>query len=117
MSDDNSGVFIGKRHSQCDSTGCGIRFVVESTGQHVEVEGGGCTGKVCKAGEAALSDKALSDPKKRDYVDKTNAEIIDEINKRSGAGTIFKPDSFRMSLPFSTLVPSSLTTRGNFKPS
>ncbi len=88
---DNSGVVIGKRHAQCDSTGCGVRFVVESTGQHVEVEGGGCTGKVCKVGEAVLSDKALSDPKKRDFINKTNAEILDDINKRAGAGTINKP--------------------------
>lgn len=91
MENDNSGVVIGKRHAQCDSTGCGVRFVVESTGQHVEVEGGGCVGKVCKVGEAVLSDKTLSDPKKRDFINKTNAEILDDINKRAGAGTIMKP--------------------------
>jgi hypothetical protein len=70
------GVVVGKRHSEEDENGTGERFLVESTGQIVEVEGG--EGVLCK--ESMNSDKLYDmDGKKM-----TGRQIASMLNHKYG---------------------------------
>ena len=71
------GVVVGKRHSEMDADGTtGERFLVESTGQVVEVEGG----------EGVLSAESMSSPRKFDFEGKkmTGREIASFLNHKYG---------------------------------
>ena len=70
------GVVVGKRHSEEDENGTGERFLVESTGQVVEVEGG----------EGVLSKESMSSDKKYDLdgVKMTGRQIASKLNHKYG---------------------------------
>ena len=71
------GVVVGKRHSEMDADGTtGERFLVESTGQVVEVEGG----------EGVLSAESMSSPRKFEFQGKkmTGREIASFLNHKYG---------------------------------
>ena len=70
------GVVVGKRHSEEDENGTGERFLVESTGQVVEVEGG--EGVLCK--ESMSSDKKYD----LDGEKLTGRQIASKLNHRYG---------------------------------
>jgi len=70
------GVVVGKRHSESDENGTGEKFLVESTGQVVELEGG--EGVLCK--ESMESEKLYSfDGKKM-----TGRQIASFLNHKYG---------------------------------
>jgi hypothetical protein len=74
---EEGGVVVGKRHSEMDENGeTGERFVVESTGQLVELEGG--EGVLCK--ESMSSDKKYSFQGKK----MTSREIASFLNHKYG---------------------------------
>jgi len=70
------GVVVGKRHSEEDEFGTGEKFLVESTGQLVELEGG--EGVLCK--ESMQSKKIY----KFDGKEMTGREIASYLNHRYG---------------------------------
>ena len=70
------GVVVGKRHSEEDENGTGERFLVESTGQVVEVEGG--EGVLCK--ESMSSDKKYD----LDGEKLTGRQIASKLNHKYG---------------------------------
>jgi hypothetical protein len=70
------GVVVGKRHSEEDENGTGERFLVESTGQMVEVEGG--EGVLCK--ESMSSDKLYDFEGKK----QTGRQIASFLNHKYG---------------------------------
>jgi hypothetical protein len=70
------GVVVGKRHSESDDFGTGERFVIKSTGQIVEVEGG--EGVICKA--SMESDKQY----KFDGKSMTGREVASFLNHKYG---------------------------------
>ena len=70
------GVVVGKRHSESDEFGTGEKFLVESTGQLVELEGG--EGVLCK--ESMQSKKIY----KFDGKEMTGREIASYLNHRYG---------------------------------
>lgn len=72
----DGGIVVGKRHSESDENGTGERFIVESTGQLVELEGG----------EIVINAESMSSDKKYDFEGKkmTGREIASELNHRYG---------------------------------
>jgi hypothetical protein len=70
------GVVVGKRHSEEDENGTGERFLVESTGQVVEVEGG--EGVLCK--ESMSSDRKYD----LDGEKMTGRQIASKLNHKYG---------------------------------
>ena len=70
------GVVVGKRHSEEDENGTGERFLVESTGQVVEVEGG----------EGVLCKESMENPRKFKFEGKnmTGREIASYLNHKYG---------------------------------
>lgn len=72
------GILKGKKHSECDDDGCGIKAVVDGT-RKIELEGG----------EVILSAKAMSDPEVM-TVTGTKKEIASKINSDKGYGVAFK---------------------------
>ena len=72
----DGGVVVGKRHSEEDENGTGERFLVESTGQVVEVEGG----------EGVLSKESMSSDKKYDLDGEklTGRQIASKLNHKYG---------------------------------
>jgi len=72
----DGGVVVGKRHSEEDENGTGERFLVESTGQMVEVEGG--EGVLCK--ESMSSDKLYDFEGKK----QTGRQIASFLNHKYG---------------------------------
>jgi hypothetical protein len=70
------GVVVGKRHSEEDENGTGERFLVESTGQVVEVEGG----------EGVLSKESMNSDKKYDLDGEkmTGKQIASKLNHKYG---------------------------------
>jgi hypothetical protein len=72
----DGGVVVGKRHSEYDENGSGEKFLVESTGQVVELEGG--EGVLCQ--ESMSSDKKFS----FDGKSMTGREIASYLNHKYG---------------------------------
>lgn len=72
------GFLKGKKHSECDENGCGIKAVVDGT-KTIEVE----------SGEVILSAKAMSDPEVM-TVTGTKKEIASKINSDKGYGVKFE---------------------------
>lgn len=72
------GLLKGKKHSECDDNGCGIKAVVDGT-KTVELEGG----------EVILSAKSMADPEVM-TVTGTKKEIASKINSDKGYGVKFK---------------------------
>jgi len=72
----DGGVVVGKRHSEEDENGTGERFLVESTGQVVEVEGG----------EGVLSKESMNSDKKYDLDGEkmTGKQIASKLNHKYG---------------------------------
>ena len=72
----DGGVVVGKRHSERDENGTGERFLVESTGQVVELEGG----------EAVLSKESMQSDDKFSFQGKkmTGREIASILNHKYG---------------------------------
>lgn len=72
----DGGIVVGKSHSESDENGTGERFIVESTGQLVELEGG----------EIVINADSMSSDKKYDFEGKqmTAREIASELNHRYG---------------------------------
>jgi hypothetical protein len=72
----DGGIVVGKRHSESDENGTGERFVVESTGQLVELEGG----------EIVINAESMSSDKLYEFEGKkmTGREIASTINHRYG---------------------------------
>ena len=72
----DGGVVIGKRHSEYDENGSGEKFLVESTGQVVELEGG----------EGVLCEESMSSDKKFNFDGKsmTGREIASYLNHKYG---------------------------------
>jgi hypothetical protein len=72
----DGGVVVGKRHSERDENGTGERFLVESTGQVVELEGG----------EAVLSKESMQSDDKFSFNGKkmTGREIASILNHKYG---------------------------------
>ena len=70
------GVVVGKRHSEEDENGTGERFLVESTGQVVEVEGG----------EGVLSKESMNSDRKYDLDGEkmTGKQIASKLNHKYG---------------------------------
>jgi hypothetical protein len=70
------GVVVGKRHSESDENGTGEKFLVESTGQIVELEGG----------EAVLSKESMQSDDKFSFQGKkmTGREIASILNHKYG---------------------------------
>ena len=70
------GVVVGKRHSEEDENGTGERFLVESTGQVVEVEGG----------EGVLSKESMNSDHKYDLDGEkmTGKQIASKLNHKYG---------------------------------
>lgn len=72
------GILKGKKHSECDDDGCGIKAVVDGT-KKIELEGG----------EVVLNAKAMADPEVM-TVTGTKKEIASKINSDKGYGVKFK---------------------------
>jgi hypothetical protein len=72
----DGGVVVGKRHSESDEFGTGEKFLVESTGQIVELEGG--EGVLCK--ESMQSKKIY----KFDGKEMTGRQIASYLNHKYG---------------------------------
>jgi hypothetical protein len=72
----DGGVVVGKRHSESDENGTGEKFLVESTGQIVELEGG--EGVLCK--ESMQSKKIY----KFEGKEMTGREIASFLNHKYG---------------------------------
>lgn len=72
----DGGVVVGKRHSESDENGTGERFIIKSTGQMVEVEGG--EGVLCS--ESMNSDKIYHFEGKK----MTGREIASKLNNTYG---------------------------------
>jgi hypothetical protein len=72
----DGGIVVGKRHSESDENGTGERFMVESTGEVVELEGG----EIVINAESMNSDKLYNFEGKK----MTGREIASEINHRYG---------------------------------
>lgn len=72
----DGGVVVGKRHSEYDENGSGEKFLVESTGQVVELEGG----------EGVLCQESMSSDKKFSFEGKsmTGREIASYLNHKYG---------------------------------
>jgi len=72
----DGGIVVGKRHSESDENGTGERFIVESTGQLVELEGG----------EIVINNESMTSDKLYDFEGKkmTSREIASELNHRYG---------------------------------
>jgi hypothetical protein len=72
----DGGVVVGKRHSEYDENGSGEKFLVESTGQVVELEGG----------EGVLCEESMSSDKKFNFDGKsmTGREIASYLNHKYG---------------------------------
>jgi hypothetical protein len=70
---EDSGLYIGKRHGECDDDGCGIPVVVDQVTE-VEVEGGEY--KICR--DAIDSKEVL------DFKQKSNFEVLEAIHKKFG---------------------------------
>lgn len=72
----DGGIVVGKRHSESDENGTGERFMVESTGEVVELEGG----EIVINAESMNSDKLYNFEGKK----MTGREIASELNHRYG---------------------------------
>jgi 8-oxo-dGTP pyrophosphatase MutT (NUDIX family) len=72
----DGGIVVGKSHSESDENGTGERFIVESTGQLVELEGG----------EIVINAESMNSDKKYDFEGKkmTAREVASELNHRYG---------------------------------
>jgi hypothetical protein len=72
----DGGVVVGKRHSESDENGTGERFLVKSTGQIVELEGG----------EGVLNTASMQSTKTFDFNGKkmTARQIASELNHKYG---------------------------------
>ena len=77
----DGGVVVGKRHSESDENGTGEKFLVESTGQVVELEGG----------EAVLTKESMESGDKFSFEGKkmTGREVASFLNHKYG-GVEFK---------------------------
>jgi hypothetical protein len=77
----DGGVVVGKRHSESDENGTGEKFLVESTGQVVELEGG----------EAVLTKESMESGDKFSFEGKkmTGKEVASFLNHKYG-GVEFK---------------------------
>jgi GNAT superfamily N-acetyltransferase len=93
----DGGVVVGKRHSEYDENGSGEKFLVESTGQVVELEGG--EGVLCQ--ESMSSDKRFSFEGKS----MTGREIASYLNHKYGGvefakgGEVKKIDKIKADMP------------------
>ena len=93
----DGGVVVGKRHSEYDENGSGEKFLVESTGQVVELEGG----------EGVLCQESMSSDKKFSFEGKsmTGREIASYLNHKYGGvefakgGEIKKIDKIKADMP------------------
>jgi hypothetical protein len=93
----DGGVVIGKRHSEYDENGSGEKFLVESTGQVVELEGG----------EGVLCQESMSSDKKFTFEGKsmTGREIASYLNHKYGGvefakgGEVKKIDKIKADMP------------------
>ncbi len=97
-SDDKQGGMVeGKRHAECDETGCGETFIVEKDGRKVELE----------AKEAVLCAEAMSNQQKFDFAGEkmTGKEIASFLNKHGG-GVSFASDNVDVK-PQEKAAPSS----------
>lgn len=72
------GILKGKKHSECDDDGCGIKAVVDGT-KKIELEGG----------ESIINAKAMQDPEVM-TVTGTKKEIASKINSDKGYGVKFE---------------------------
>lgn len=72
------GILKGKKHSECDDNGCGIKAVIDGT-KTIEVE----------SGEVVLNAKSMSDPEVM-TVTGTKKEIASKINSDKGYGVKFQ---------------------------
>ena len=74
--DKQGGMVVGKRHAECDETGCGEKFEIENQGRQVELE----------AKEAVLCAEAMSSQEKFDFggEQKTGKEIVSFLNVKGG---------------------------------
>ena len=88
------GMLVGKKHSECDDSGCGIKAVVDGT-KTVELQGG----------ESIINAKAMQDPEVM-TVTGTKREIASKINSDKGYGVKFKKGGVVSSdYAFETLLP------------
>jgi hypothetical protein len=93
----DGGVVVGKRHSEYDENGSGEKFLVESTGQVVELEGG----------EGVLCQESMSSDKKFSFEGKsmTGREIASYLNHKYGGvefakgGEVKKIDKIKADMP------------------
>lgn len=93
----DGGVVVGKRHSEYDENGSGEKFLVESTGQIVELEGG----------EGVLCQESMSSDKKFSFEGKsmTGREIASYLNHKYGGvefakgGEVKKIDKIKADMP------------------
>jgi hypothetical protein len=78
VSGKKGGFLKGKKHSECDQDGCGVKAVVDGT-KTVELE----------SGETIINAKAMSDPEVM-TVTGTKREIASKINSDKGYGVKFR---------------------------